>query len=61
MLVVRIFLGFIGIALILSLLGYAINRDRRWFRFIGLLLKIGVAFVLLMMLALLLERLLMII
>ncbi|OYY95529.1 MAG: hypothetical protein B7Y41_03235 [Hydrogenophilales bacterium 28-61-23] len=57
MLAIRVFLIIIGGVLILSLLGYAINRDPRWLRFAGLGLKAGLALVALLLLALLLERL----
>ncbi len=61
MLAIRIFLIIIGGVLILSLLGYAITRDARWMRFAGLGLKAGLALVALLLLALLLERLVMVI
>jgi hypothetical protein len=61
MLAIRIFLIIIGGVLILSLLGYAITRDARWLRFAGLGLKAGLALVALLLLALLLERLVMVI
>ncbi len=57
MLAIRIFLVVIGGVLVVSLLGYAINRDPRWLRFAGLGLKAGLALVALLMLVLLLERL----
>jgi len=57
MLAIRIFLLVIGGVLVLSLLGYAINRDPRWLRFAGLSLKAGLALVALLLLVLLLERL----
>jgi len=57
MLAIRIFLLVIGGVLVLSLLGYAINRDPRWLRFAGLGLKAGLALVALLLLVLLLERL----
>jgi hypothetical protein len=59
MFAIRIFLGLIGIVLVLSLLGYAINRDRRWLNFAGLAIKVGVALALVLFIALLLERLVM--
>ncbi len=61
MLAIRLFLLIIGGVLILSLLGYAITRDARWLRFAGLGLKAGLALVALLLLALLLERLVMVI
>jgi hypothetical protein len=57
MLAIRIFLLIIGGVLVLSLLGYAVNRDPRWLRFAGLGLKAGLALVALLMLVFLLERL----
>jgi len=60
MLAIRIFLLIIGGVLVLSLLGYAINRDPRWLRFAGLGLKAGLALVALLMLVLLLERLILV-
>lgn len=57
MFAIRIFLGLVGIVLVLSLLGYAINRDRRWLNFAGLAIKFGVALLLVLLIALLLERL----
>lgn len=59
MFAIRIFLGLIGIVLVLSLLGYAINRDRRWLNFASLAIKVGVALALVLLIALLLERLVM--
>lgn len=59
MLAIRILLGLIGIVLVLSFLGYAINRDPRWLRFAGLAIKAGVALALVLLIALLLERLVM--
>lgn len=59
MLAIRIFLGLIGIILVLSFLGYAISRDRRWLNFAGLAIKVGVALALVLLIALLLERLVM--
>jgi len=58
MLAIRLLLGLVGILLVLSLLGYAVNRDPRWLRFAGLSLKAGVALVAVIMLVFLLERLL---
>lgn len=58
MLALRIILIFIGALLVLSLLGYSLNRDPRWLRFAGRSLKIAVALVVLIMLVFVLERLL---
>jgi hypothetical protein len=60
MLAIRLILVLIGGVLVLSLLGYAINRDPRWLRFAGLGLKGGLALVALLMLVLLLERLILV-
>lgn len=59
MLAVRLFLGLAGILIVLSLLGYTVTRDRRWLRFAGLSAKAALAFLVIMMLVYLLERLLM--
>jgi hypothetical protein len=61
MLGARLLLILVGIVLVISLLGYAINRDPRWLRFAGLGLKGGLALVLLLMLIYLAERLVMVI
>jgi hypothetical protein len=61
MLAIRLFLGLIGIGLVLAVLGYAINRDPRWLRFAALTFKGGVALLILLMLAFLLERLLLVV
>ena len=58
MLAIRLLLGLVGILLVLSLLGYAVDRNPRWLRFAGLSLKAGIALVALVMLIYLLERLL---
>lgn len=58
MLALRIILIFIGGLLVLSLLGYSLNRDPRWLRFAGRSLKIAVALVVLILLVFVLERLL---
>jgi hypothetical protein len=58
MLALRIILIFIGALMVLSLLGYSLNRDPRWLRFAGRSLKVGVALVVLLMLVFVLERLL---
>jgi hypothetical protein len=61
MLAIRIFIGFTGAVLIMSLLGYAVTRDQRWFRIAALTLKVAFALVLLLLLSLLLERILMVV
>lgn len=58
MLAIRLLLGLVGILMVLSLLGYAVDRNPRWLRFAGLSLKGGVALIAIMMLIFLLERLL---
>lgn len=57
MLALRLVLIFIGALMVLSLLGYSLNRDPRWLRFAGKSLKVGVALVVLLMLLFVLERL----
>ncbi len=57
MLAIRLFLGLAAILIVVSLLGYAVNRDPRWLRFAGLSLKGGLALVVILMLIYLLERL----
>ncbi len=57
MLAIRLFLGLAAILIVVSLLGYAVNRDPRWLRFAGLSLKGGLALVAILMLIYLLERL----
>ncbi len=61
MLGIRLLLILIGILLVVSLLGYAIDRDPRWLRFAGISLKGGVALAILIMLAYVVERLVMVI
>jgi len=46
--------------IILSLLGYALSKDRRWLRYTILLVKVLVALVALILVALVLERLLLV-
>lgn len=60
MLALRLFLALIGILLVISLLGYAINRDPRWLRLAGLGFKGGVALVVLLMLIYATERLILV-
>ena len=57
MLAMRLILILIGALIVISLLGYALNRDPRWLRFAGLSLKSGLALVGLLMLVYLVERL----
>jgi hypothetical protein len=59
MLALRLILIFIGVLLVVSLLGHALNKDPRWLRFAGLSLKGGVALITLLLLIYLIERLLM--
>ena len=61
MLGIRLLLLLIGILLVVSLLGYAIDRNPRWLRFAGLGLKGGVALAILIMLAYVVERLVMVV
>lgn len=61
MLGVRLLLILVGAFLVISLLGYAINRDPRWLRFAGLGLKGAIALIVLMMLVYLAQRLMMVI
>lgn len=56
MLVVRLLLGLVAIAVVMSWLGYAVSKDRRWLRFAGLSLKGGVALVAVLMIVFILER-----
>lgn len=46
--------------IIMGLLGYGVSRDRRWLRYTGLVGKAMLALVALILLALLLERLLLV-
>ena len=57
MLALRLILILIGALIVISLLGYALNRDPRWLSFAGLSLKSGLALVGLLMLVYLVERL----
>lgn len=56
MLAIRLLLGLVGILMVLSLLGYAVSRDRRWLRLAGLSFKGGVALIAVLMLVFVLER-----
>ena len=58
MLALRVILIFIGALIVLSLLGYSLNRDTRWLEFAGRSLKVGVALVVVLMMVFVLERLL---
>ena len=60
MLGVRLLLILVAAFLVISLLGYAINRDPRWLRYAGLGLKGGLALIVLVLLAYLVERLVMV-
>ena len=60
MLAVRLLLLLVGVLLVVSLLGYAIDRNPRWLRFAGLGLKSGFALIVLLMLVYLVERLVMV-
>lgn len=57
MLAFRLILILIGALIVLSLLGYALNKEPRWLRFAGLSMKSGLALVVLLMLVYLVERL----
>lgn len=57
MLALRLILILVGGLIVLSLLGYAMNKDQRWLRFAGLSMKSGLALVALLMLVYLVERL----
>jgi hypothetical protein len=60
MLALRLFLILIGVLIVLSLLGYALNKDPRWLRFAGMGMKSGLALVMVLMLVYLVERLILI-
>jgi hypothetical protein len=60
MLGIRLLLIAVGILMVVSLLGYSLSRDPRWLRFAGLSLRGGLALVVLLMLAYLVERLVMV-
>jgi hypothetical protein len=61
MLALRLILIFIGALVVLSLLGYALNKDPRWLRFAGMSMKSGLALVVVLMLVYLVERLILVI
>ena len=61
MLALRLFLILIGVLIVLSLLGYALNKDPRWLRFAGMSMKSGLALVVVLMLVYLVERLILLI
>lgn len=61
MLALRLILLLIGALIVLSLLGYALNKDPRWLRFAGMSMKSGLALVVVLMLAYLVERLVLVI
>jgi hypothetical protein len=60
MMALRLILALIGILMVISLLGYALNRDPRWLRFAGMGLKTGLALVAVLMLVYLVERLILV-
>lgn len=60
MLAVRLIIVLVAALVVISLLGYAINRDPRWLRFAGLGFKGGIALVALLMLVYLVERLILV-
>lgn len=60
MLGIRLLFILIGVLMVVSLLGYSLNRDPRWLRFAGLSLRGGLALAVLLMLAYLVERLVMV-
>jgi hypothetical protein len=57
MLALRLLVVLCGAVIIFALLGYSLNRDRRWLRFAGLLLKVGLSFAALWLIIMALERL----
>ena len=56
--VMRLLIVVVGILLVVSLLGYSLNRDPRWLRFAGLSLRGALGLIVLLVLAYTLERLL---
>lgn len=61
MLALRLLLGGLAILLVIGLLGYSLNRDPRWLRFLRMVFKGGLAMLAIMMLVYLLERLILIV
>lgn len=61
MLAIRLLFILAGVAIVLTLLGYAISRDPRWLRLAGLSLKGALALIVLVMLLYLVERVLLVI
>ncbi|MBI5330834.1 MAG: hypothetical protein HZB71_09505 [Betaproteobacteria bacterium] len=57
MLAFRLLIVLAGVLLVVSLLGYSLNRDPRWLRFAGLSLKGALGLIALLMLVYALERL----
>lgn len=60
MLALRLILILVGALILLSLLGYALNKDPRWLRFAGMSLKSALALIGLLMLVYLVERLILV-
>jgi NADH:ubiquinone oxidoreductase subunit 6 (subunit J) len=60
MLALRLILILVGALIVLSLLGYALNKDPRWLKFAGLSLKSALALIGLLMLVYLVERLILV-
>ncbi len=56
MLALRVLVFVCAAVIVFALLGYAVNRDRRWLRVAGYALKGGVALAVLIGLAMLLRR-----
>lgn len=56
MLALRILVGAALVALVITLLGYALSRDRRWLTYAAVALKMGIAIALLLFLLRLLTR-----
>jgi hypothetical protein len=59
MLAIRLLILLALILLVITLLGYAISRDRRWLTYAGLVFKGGVALTMLLMLVFVIQRLVM--
>jgi hypothetical protein len=60
MLALRLILILVGALIVLSLLGYALNKDPRWLKFAGMSLKSALALIGLLMLVYLVERLILV-